>query len=272
MAINIPEALTIDSAKKYKVSIWLRPDGYSFSGYLPESKSNFFHSQLLFDSAQLLLPSFKDFVFENTFMSWTYKQLSITLANMRYTLIPNDLYDPSQKELLGKMAWHTSQDNTYSIPVESIDATLLLQLNTELQDFCIHTLAHPTFHHPIVSLINYWATESLNQRGIGVYVSLQEKWMHVVVFEKGAMKFANTFQASSLENRLYYLLLIWKTLNLNQDRDSMLLYNHDSDLLKQLKLYILHTREIGLPTEAFLLGNEVTHAPLDFIYTALCEL
>jgi len=59
----------------------------------------------------------------------------------------------------------------------------------------------------------------------------------------GRLRFANSFEADTVANQLYYVLYVWKTLGFDQREDVCALVNEMSDLQGQLSKYILKLEE-----------------------------
>ena len=62
---------------------------------------------------------------------------------------------------------------------------------------------------------------------------------------------ANSFECMQTEDRIYYLLYVWKQLEFNQERDELHLTGTLSDketLMNELKKFILQVFIMNLPT------------------------
>ena len=88
MTISIPDTLTADNSGKYIMSIRLRSDGLSFSGYNPSESETFFYRNVEFDRTKPYVSSLKEFFFEHEFMT---PQLALWKQQSRM-LIPRQLY------------------------------------------------------------------------------------------------------------------------------------------------------------------------------------
>ena len=72
----------------------------------------------------------------------------------------------------------------------------------------------------------------------------------------------------------HYILYVWKQAGLNQEKDQLLLAGESSSrmrVLERLRAYLRHVKPVEIPSEAYLLGTDVTKAPMDLISLLICE-
>lgn len=107
-----------------------------------------------------------------------------------------------------------------------------------------------------------------------MYVNLHEKMVDIVCFSEGKLLFANTFSIENLNDILYYILYVWKQLDMDQLTD-LLSVSGDSDIklriLTSLRNYIQNTTQTEVPSEVYLLGDEAVQAPIDLLTLLICE-
>ena len=73
---------------------------------------------------------------------------------------------------------------------------------------------------------------------------------------------------------VYYILYVWKQAGLDQEKDQLLLAGESSSrmrVLERLRAYLRHVKPVEIPSEAYLLGTDVTKAPMDLISLLICE-
>lgn len=73
-------------------------------------------------------------------------------------------------------------------------------------------------------------------------VIIEGESLMVVLLKNGRLSYANVFHTDKEANRLYYILMVWKTLNLDQRHDVCYLYQSDEDFRKVLGKYILNVQ------------------------------
>lgn len=98
MTISIPDTLTAYNSGKYVLSIRLRSDGLSFSGYSPSENESFFYRNVEFDRMKPYITSLKEFFFEHEFLTYTYKRTNLVCVTSQYTMMPEELFTDKQKD------------------------------------------------------------------------------------------------------------------------------------------------------------------------------
>ncbi len=74
-----------------------------------------------------------------------------------------------------------------------------------------------------------------------MYVHLRKEAAEIYAYERGRLAFANTFACKETNDRLYYILCVWKQLGMAQERDELHLTGELYDkeqLLPELKKFI----------------------------------
>ena len=97
MAISIPDTLTADNSGKYIMSIRLRSDGLSFSGYCPSESESFFYRNMEFDRTKPYISSLKEFFFGHEFLTYSYKRTNLVYVTSQYTVVPEEVFTEKQK-------------------------------------------------------------------------------------------------------------------------------------------------------------------------------
>ena len=75
-----------------------------------------------------------------------------------------------------------------------------------------------------------------------MYASVRKDAIDIYCFERGQLLLANSFECMQTEDRIYYLLYVWKLLEFNQERDELHLTGTLSDketLMNELKKFIM---------------------------------
>ena len=84
-----------------------------------------------------------------------------------------------------------------------------------------------------------------------MYIHLRKEAVDIYAYERGRLIFANAFACKETNDRIYYILYIWKQLGMEQERDELHLTGELSDkeeLLPELKKFI---RQVILMNPAY---------------------
>lgn len=96
--------------------------------------------------------------------------------------------------------------------------------------------------------------EDMPQQLQRLYVCAEDEAYSLYAFDGRRLRFANTFQLSSVPDALYFILNVWKQLELDQQKDCLKLLNpqgeHDEQLRQALSEYLVNI-EVLNPTDIF---------------------
>ena len=62
-----------------------------------------------------------------------------------------------------------------------------------------------------------------------MYIHLRKEAVDIYAYERGRLIFANAFACKETNDRIYYILYIWKQLGMEQERDELHLTGELSD-------------------------------------------
>ena len=210
MSLRIPDALTIDSAGTYAVSIRLWPGGLSFAGHIPSEKGSFFYDETLFDRVKPYVQALKDTFSEHAFFAYPYRQTYVVCADRMYTPVPARAFAEEHKETLMSFVYLSPTSKVLHEPVEGLELELLFCFPEEAYACCARALTRQQFTHAITHNLRRWRRQSANSPQKQLYVSVHESSMDAACFDRGALLFLNSFEVESVADMLYYILYIWK--------------------------------------------------------------
>lgn len=275
MTISIPDTLTADNSGKYTLSIRLRSDGLSFSGYSPSESETFFYRNVEFDRTKPYIASLKEFFFEHELFTYSYKRTNVVCVTPQYTIVPEEVFIDKQKEELLSFAFFAPESKCLNNLLVRESVEVVFGMDEEVYEFCSRSLINPSFIHHITPQLALWKQQSRTLIPRQLYVVLHRKMMDVVCYAQGSLLFANSFEYDKPDDILYYILYVWKQIGLDQERDQLHIYGGASlrnSITATLRNYIQYISPAEIPSDAYLLGAEIVQAPLDLIALSVCEL
>ena len=275
MTISIPDTLTADNSGKYIMSIRLRSDGLSFSGYSPSESETFFYRNVEFDRTKPYVSSLKEFFFEHEFMTYSYRRTILVCVTPQYTVVPEEVFTDKQKTDLLSFTFSAPENKCLHNLLTREAAEVVFGMDEEVYEFCSRSLINPSFIHHMTPQLALWKQQSRMLIPRQLYVVLHRKMMDVVCFAQGKLLFVNTFEYDKPDDILYYILYVWKQVGMDQERDQLHIYGGVSlrnSITTTLRNYIQYISPAEIPSDAYLLGAEVVQAPLDLIALSVCEL
>lgn len=275
MAFDLSEKITVDQSENYIMSIRLSSDGLSFSVYNPSVKDSFWYKKIVFEQSESYISSLKDCFFEYDFLSWHYKKIYVICVSAPYTIVPQEFFQEKSKKELLTFTTTVSEIHCLSNTLKKERSELLFGVKDDVYEFCCRSLVNPIFVHHLTPVLPLLGKLSSNRLPKQLFVNLHHRSIDVVSYTQGTLSFINTFEYKQIEDIIYYILYVWKQMEMNQQRDQLNLFGDTSlchNLNKILRNYIQCIETLDVPTEAFLRGIGIVQTPLDIIALSLCEL
>ena len=116
-------------------------------------------------------------------------------------------------------------------------------VDAEIEATILRHYPHASIHSYFGQLMNKMLSKDKRQRGTEkrLYVHSNGSQLFMFTYENGKLQFANSFEATTLSNQLYFLLYVWKQLGMDQRNDVCMLLSKDKTLETELRKYITHT-------------------------------
>jgi hypothetical protein len=275
MPNSLIKQLTAENAGKYKMSIRLASDGFSFVCRSIEKEDVFAYGKFDFESSKPYASSLKDTFFDNEWLSYPFKSVSVLQVTNQFLLVPNEYYDEDKKKELMKYAFSAPVSHLLVDEIKGSDAKLLFGMENDIYEFCSRSLFNPKFHHHLSPMITYWNTGGSASLDTRLYVCVRDANMDLLLYNEGGITFANSFAVEQSSDAVYYILYVWKQLGLDQRNDCLRFVGEEkllSPISEEVKKYVKKVSVQDVPTEALLLGGEVLKSSFDLICLSLCEL
>lgn len=230
-------------SKQYTLSIRLSTDGFSFSIYNPIHDDSLSIIEKEIESSLSLTANLKTVFHESDFLSHPYKRMNIMMAGKRFTIVPLDLFEEEQAELL---FYHNHQKRENETVIYNIlqknNLVVIFGIDKSAYTFLKEQYPEARFYAQSTAFIDCFSGRSRLGNNKKMYASIRRDGIDIYCFERGHLLLANSFECTHKEDRIYYLLCVWKHLEFNQERDELHLTGMLSDkefLLNELKKFIL---------------------------------
>ena len=201
-------------SKQYTLSIRLSTDGFSFSIYNPIHDDSFSVIEKEIDTSLSLTANLKAVFHELDFLGHSYKRVNIMLASKRFTIVPLDLFEEEQADLL---FYHNHQKRENETVIYNIlkknNVVIVFGIDRSAYSFLTEQYPEARFYSQSTPLIEYFSVKSRLGNSKKMYVSVREEGIDIYCFERGHLLLANSFECFHTEDRIYYLLYAWKQLD-----------------------------------------------------------
>ena len=230
-------------SQQYTLSIRLSTDGFSFSIYNPIHDNSLSTIEKETDTSLSLTANLKATFRESDFLNHSYKRVNIMMADKRFTIVPLELFEEEQAELL---FYHNHQKRENETVICNIlkknNVAIIFGMDKSAHTFLSEQYPEAHFYSQSTPLIDYFSVKSRLGNSKKMYVSIRREAIDIYCFERGHMLLTNSFECKHTEDRIYYLLYVWKQLEFNQERDELHLTGTLPDketLMSELKKFIL---------------------------------
>ncbi len=272
------ETLDINSTENYELSVQMSRDGFAFS--LLDTLRN---KYILLRSHEpdtdkyLSNDQISEIISKDDFLTRGYKKVNLIIPSYRSTLIPSPLYDPGKKEEYFTLN-HIKEDND-TILVNKIsdpDAYIIFSV----QKYLIDTAAgfYPGVHpcHHTKSLMSQMFHNSRSSDGKYVHLHIEREFFNLFIFENKLLKFSNTFSFRNISDILYYVLNVFKSLDIKNDQILHLsgLTGKYDDIYSNFALYIRNlkfTDPSGNFTFSYVFNDIELHRFINLFTVPGCE-
>lgn len=256
----MPEKAIIDKidfnkSEQYILSIRLSTDGFSFSIYNPIRDSVVLTRKRGIETGLSFTANLKQAFKELDFLSYTYKQVNVSLVSKRFTLIPLDLFVEDQVETYfyynfppkeNEIILYDTLSKTGAAILYAMDKSLYCFLKEQYTDVV-------QFNSSVTNLAECFAVKSRIGSDKKMYVNLHQGVMELYVYERGHLMLLNSFDCKNEADCAYYLLYTWKQLTMDQQTDELYIVGEDKErdkLIADVQRFIQHISALNLIAES----------------------
>lgn len=236
------ETTDFSKSEQYTLSIRLSADGFSFSVFNPLADGNLSFFERKVDDSLSLTANLKQTFREIEWLNHPYRRVNVLMADKRFTFIPLEFFEDEQAEVIFYHN-HPQRENElvqYNIlPKNNI--VVLFGMDKSTCSFLREQYPDIKFYSQASPFIEFFASKSRLGNSRKMYAHLRKDAVDIYTYERGRLLLANSFACKETNDRLYYLLYIWKQLGMEQERDELHLTGELSDkeqLLPELRKFI----------------------------------
>ncbi|MBO4612011.1 MAG: DUF3822 family protein [Bacteroidaceae bacterium] len=220
-----------------ELSIRIYSDGFSF--YTPHSQKD-----VKLRPNESLEKALEDAFKTNALLRPDYDEVNI-YADYPSTRIPLDEFRSEEAQALYRLTFGQDSLQGMNMHYEMLPALEVIEvfaLDATIEETILQHYPHASIHSYFGQLMNKMWAKDKRYRGKErrLYAHCNGRQLFVFSYNKGKLQFANSFEATSVDNQLYYLLYVWKQLGFDQKNDTCILLSKDKILETELKKYIIN--------------------------------
>ncbi|MEI8224737.1 MAG: DUF3822 family protein [Bacteroidota bacterium] len=236
------ETLDINSTENYELSIQVSPDGFSFC-LLDTIRNKFVLIRAFEPEENKYFNSDKinELLSKDEFLTKRYKKVNVVMPSKKFTLIPAPLFDPAKKDEYFNFN-HIKEDGNMIVAnrISDPDAYLVFSVPKPVNDLInsFYPGVH-TYHH-IKPLFDNISHSRKSANGNCIHIHVEREFFNLIIFNNNLLKFCNTFNYRNISDILYFVLNVFKNLDIKQEETiyfSGLTEKYD-DLSSNFSIYV----------------------------------
>ncbi|MCH2084325.1 MAG: DUF3822 family protein [Saprospiraceae bacterium] len=193
-------------------------------------------------SISKMITRIQQIIQEDKPLNLAYKRIRIAYAGSASTLIPQRLFNPSEKEEY--LSQLTAMGSTYEFRSDHLlpmDAQNVYAIEEELATFM--RLSYPGTMMLHLNTVIYSQIVAIARNIVGsfIFANVRGRNLNVFYFDKGDLVFMNSFEFLASKDFIYYIMLIFNQFNLDSQKVPLHL---SGEILKESEVYLLLYRYI----------------------------
>jgi glutaredoxin-related protein len=173
-----------------------------------------------------------------------FSSVDVVIEDKRYVVVPIELFDDEQTEFLFYQNLPECENETILCDMlQSMSLTVVFGIDKSVYQQLGERFAKVRYHSHISSLIEYFAARSHQGNNKKMFVNLRSEAIDVICLDRGHLLLANTYLCTEANDRLYYIMYVWRQIQLDQEQDELSLLGNvpqKEQLVELLDKYIRH--------------------------------
>jgi hypothetical protein len=240
------ETLDINSTENYDLSIQVSRDGFSFC--LLDTIRNKYVLIRSFEPEEnkyYNAEKIEEIITQDDFLIRKYKNVSLIMPSQKFTIIPSPLYDPGKRDALFTFN-HVKDDDTIiaTNKLNDPDSYLVFAVSESILELFnnIYPGIHPVHH--VKSLFEHISHSRKSVNTNIIHVHVERDFFNLIVFKNNLLSFCNTFSYRNISDIMYYVLNVFRKLDLRQEETIYLsgMTEKFDDLSSKLSIYIRNVK------------------------------
>lgn len=213
------ETLDINSTENYEMALQLGRDGFSFC--LLDTLRNKYVLIRAFEPDENKYynsGNIKEIIEKDDFLTRKYRKIRIVMPSPRFTLVPSQLYDPAKKNEY--YSFNHKAEEGYTILSNKLadpDAYVIYSVPSAIYELVcgIYPGVHSCVH--IQPLFDHISRTRKNVHGKYIHLHTERDYFNLVIFKDNKLIFCNTFFYRNISDILYFVLGVFKNLEISQE-------------------------------------------------------
>lgn len=149
-------------------------------------------------------------------------QRAMVLVDSPVLMVPIEEYSESEQEVQYR---HTitghANDVVLAQVIPALNAVAVFSINKDLKLVVDDHFSDAKYGHVCTSVWAALHRRSFNGARQKLYGYFHDKKLEIVAFQKNRFKFCNSYSTTRVQDAVYFLLSVWKMLNMDQNKDEL---------------------------------------------------
>jgi hypothetical protein len=209
----------IQNQLEKRLSVQISLYGLSFLVTSRYSKEPLYFTEVSFDNAQTpeeLLQLIKETMATDDALDDSFKEINLIYNTPTYTPVPTPLFDEKKaKEYLKFSIKVLATDYVANDEIREAEVTIVYIPFMNINNWFFEKYGSFEYYHAVSLLIENLLKAEKYATGTNAYVHVSKKIFDLLIFEKGKLKFCNSFEYHTPEDFMYYILFVFEQLHLD---------------------------------------------------------
>ncbi len=178
----------------------------------------------------------KKFLNEDTFLTKHYKKINFVFSSPKSILVPLEFFNKRALSEYFTLSHNICDyEELHFNRLEKLNLANVFSIPAEITVIMVNKFPELRFYHQSTTLIENFVEKSLDKECVvGVFVCT--KYLHITVAKRGVLELYNHVEYSNADDILYFIMNIYKQLNLPEEETYMYLMGK---ITKESKTYHL---------------------------------
>lgn len=230
----------------YNISIRVHADGFSFYCYNPHSVPAIKKENYSFNPEKEPIECLEEALSQSSLLKEEDKAV-YGLVSGPSIQVPLEYFKKEDANTLFQLTYsHQKENKIYYNILPHLEVVKIFSIPKDIEEvLCKHfpTIRFYHVHTMIMEKMAVHKTAGKQQ----LFVYLYDKEIFLLKYQSQALHYANTFPADTIENTVFYILSVWKLLEMNAETDECIFlgdHPQQNSIISKLSLYLRNIKTL----------------------------
>lgn len=272
------ETLDINSTVNYELSVQVSRDGLSYCVLdTIRNKYVLIRSFEPDETKYFSADNINELISKDDFLIKNYKKTNILLPSQKFTIVPAALFDPGKKDQYFTFNHNNEDDDIVFVnKINDPDAFVVYSVTKPFAALIKNYFTGVLPYHQLKPLFFHISHSRKNTNGKYMHIHVERDFFNLIIFNNNLLKFCNSFKYRNISDILYYVLYVFKSLDITQEETIYLsgLAEQYDDLFSSFSMYVRNikfARPSGNFTFSYVFNDTELHRFLNLFSVVNCE-